>query len=306
MHAHLSATPLAMKNYFIYLPNRKAPDPWECIATSVGYSKIMPYRDYPPLRHPVDHHFTWANGRVLQAYQIIYISEGCGVFESESTTKRWRVGTGSVLLLFPGVWHRYAPDEKTGWAEHWIECCGSCFDRAREAGQIAPERAVLRVGFVPDLLLCYDRCHGFAQRLSAGSQALLSTMGIHILSLVLEAARLRRSLPVHGYDFVQSAQRLIMEKYQERMRMQEIASTLRVGYSRFRQAFKSRTGLSPKQYQLQARIQKAQDLLLNTAMSVKEISLVLGFDSPYHLSRQFKHQVGLAPRYWRQARRRKR
>jgi AraC-like DNA-binding protein len=41
-------------------------------------------------------------------------------------------------------------------------------------------------------------------------------------------------------------------------------------------------------------------------MSVKEISLVLGFDSPYHLSRQFKHQVGLAPRHWRQARRRKR
>jgi hypothetical protein len=80
-----------MKNYFIYLPNRKAPDPWECIATSVGYSKIMPCRDYPPLHHPVDHHFTWANGRVLQAYQIIYISEGCGVFESESTTKRLRV-----------------------------------------------------------------------------------------------------------------------------------------------------------------------------------------------------------------------
>jgi transcriptional regulator GlxA family with amidase domain len=71
-----------------------------------------------------------------------------------------------------------------------------------------------------------------------------------------------------------------MEKYQERMRMQEVATTLRVGYSRFRQAFKSRTGLSPKQYQLQARIQKAQDLLLNTPMSVKEISLVLGFDSP--------------------------
>jgi len=41
-------------------------------------------------------------------------------------------------------------------------------------------------------------------------------------------------------------------------------------------------------------------------MSVKEISLVLGFDSLYHLSRQFKHQVGLAPRHWRQARRRKR
>jgi AraC-like DNA-binding protein len=292
-----------MKNYFIYLPNRKLRDPWECVARSVGYSKIAPHQGYPPLRHPVDHHFSWANGRVLRAYQIIYIAEGRGVFESEGTAKRWRVGAGIVLLLFPGVWHRYAPDEKTGWAEHWIECNGGCFDRARESGQIAPEHPVLRVGFVPDLLLCYDRCHGLAQRLSAGSQTLLSTMGIHILSLVLEAARLRRSAPSPGDDFVQSAQRLIMEKYQERIRMQEVASTLRVGSSRFRRAFKSRTGLSPKQYQLQARIQKAQDLLLNTAMSVKEISLVLGFDSPYHLSRQFKHQVGLAPRYWRQHRR---
>ena len=103
-----------MKNYFIYLPNRKSHDPWECVSTSVGYSKIAPYHEYPPLRHPVDHHFTWANGRVLQAYQIIYISEGRGVFESESTNKRSRVGAGNVLLLFPGIWHRYAPDEKTG------------------------------------------------------------------------------------------------------------------------------------------------------------------------------------------------
>jgi AraC-like DNA-binding protein len=291
-----------MKNYFIYLPNRKSQDPWECVATSLGYSKIPPHHIYPPVRHPVDHHFTWANGRVLRAYQIIYISEGRGVFESEGISRRWRVGAGSVLILFPGIWHRYAPDQKTGWAEHWIECSGECFDRARGSGQIASDRPVLRIGFFPDLLLCFDRCHALAQRLSVGSQALLSTMGIHILSLVLDAARLRRGSHARENDFVLSAQRLILESYQERIRMQEVATTLHVGYSRFRQAFKSRTGLSPKQYQLQARIQKAQDLLLNTPMSVKEISLVLGFDSPYHLSRQFKHQVGLAPRYWRQDR----
>ena len=91
-----------MKNYFIYLPNRKSHDPWECAAISVGYSKIAPYHDYPPLRHPVDHHFTWANGRVLQAYQIIYISEGRGVFESESTNKRSRVGAGVSSSYSPG------------------------------------------------------------------------------------------------------------------------------------------------------------------------------------------------------------
>src|SRR5258708_19086537 len=109
-----------MKNYFIYLPNRKSHDPWECAATSVGYSKIAPYHDYPPLRHPVDHHFTWANGRVLQAYQIIYISEGRGVFESESTTKRSRVGAGRGLPPFPPGLDSYAPGGKNGLAGHWV------------------------------------------------------------------------------------------------------------------------------------------------------------------------------------------
>jgi AraC-like ligand binding domain len=30
------------------------------------------------------------------------------------------VDAGQVIFLFPGVWHRYRPDEKTGWDEHWV------------------------------------------------------------------------------------------------------------------------------------------------------------------------------------------
>ncbi len=53
-------------------------------------------------------------GRILQCYQIIFISEGSGVFESEHTHEPQAVKSGSVLILFPGVWHRYAPDRRYG------------------------------------------------------------------------------------------------------------------------------------------------------------------------------------------------
>ena len=81
--------------------------------------------------------------------------------------------------------------------------------------------------------------------------------------------------------------------------MQELARELNVGYSHFRQAFKERTGLSPKQYQTRTRIRKAQDFLANTSKSVKEIAEILGFDSPFHLSNQFKAHLGTAPQKWR-------
>src|SRR5258708_26624904 len=119
-----------MKNYFIYLPNRKSHDPWECAATSVGYSKIAPYHDYPPLRHPVDHHFTWANGRVLQTYQIIYISEGRGAFESERTAKRSRVGPGKLLPPIPRISRLFSPAAKTLRAAHRIQFQTAPFDHS--------------------------------------------------------------------------------------------------------------------------------------------------------------------------------
>ena len=102
-----------MKSYNAYLgiPGRQE-DPWECTATSVGYERVQPGSPYPPRRHPVDHHFDWDHGRVLSAYQLVYVVEGQGVFESEVSPKCHRIEAGTIMTLFPGVWHRYAPDPK--------------------------------------------------------------------------------------------------------------------------------------------------------------------------------------------------
>src|ERR1043165_3200892 len=109
-----------MKNYFIYLPDTLRDSPWGCTVTSVGYTKVPIGSDYPPQRHPDDHHFTWSRGRILQAHQILLISEGGGNFESSRPKRKERVAAGDVMVLFPGVWHRYAPDRKIGWVENWI------------------------------------------------------------------------------------------------------------------------------------------------------------------------------------------
>ncbi len=93
-----------MINYFIYLPNRPEQSPWECTATAIGHERVLPGSQYPPRRHPVDHHFTWEDGRVLHAYQILYITEGKGYFESGISHKRQQIDGGCIVILFPGIW----------------------------------------------------------------------------------------------------------------------------------------------------------------------------------------------------------
>jgi AraC-like DNA-binding protein len=293
-------TTVKVRSYYVYfgLPHR-GEDPWECTATSVGYERVRPGSPYPPRRHPVDHHFNWDQGRVLLAYQLVYITEGKGTFESEVSPERHDINAGMVVTLFPGVWHRYAPDPQTGWVEQWIECRGPAFDRAREVGLLRPERPVWHVGFPSELLQGFERCHALAQQRSAGVQSLLSTMGLHLLSLLPRAARKHRRAPRHIDQIVQQAQSLLAHRYHERFTVEQLARDLNVSYSSFRQAFKAQTGISPKQYQLQIRLDKAQDFLANTPKSVGEIAEILGFDSPFHLSKQFRDSIGLAPQIWR-------
>jgi AraC-like DNA-binding protein len=288
-----------MTNYFVYLPDRREQGPWECIATSVGCERVLPGSPYPPRRHPVDHHFTWENGRVLHAFQIVYVTEGKGYFESEISHRKQRVEGGSVLILFPGIWHRYSPDPQTGWVENWIECRGTSFDRAQAAKLLRPERSVLRVGLLPDLLQTFERCHALAQRRSAETQAMLSTMGLHLLSILQGTQGLYGNLRRQIDKRIQNAQLIIARRYHETIVVEQLARELHIGYSYFRQAFKAQIGLSPKQYQLQIRLHKAQDLLANTSKSIGEIAEILGFNTAYHLSSQFKQHVGLAPQIWR-------
>jgi transcriptional regulator GlxA family with amidase domain len=164
---------------------------------------------------------------------------------------------------------------------------------------LRPERAILRVGLLPDLLQCFERCHALAQRHSGGIQAMLSTMGLHILSILQGVPKSRRNLRRHIDERIQRAQLLIARRYHETIIVEQLARELHIGYSSFRQAFKAQTGLSPKQYQLQIRLQKAQEFLANTSKSVGEIAEILGFNTAYHLSNQFKKHVGLAPQIWR-------
>lgn len=290
-----------MKDYFVYLPPRRDAGPWHCVATGAGYARVPPGSSYPLRRHPVDHHFTWGRGRTLHRFQIIFIAEGRGVFACGGL-KEVRFGAGTLLLLFPEVWHRYAPDPRTGWVEHWIECGGPAFEQAMRDGVIGPRQAVLRAGQDADVLFAFDRIHTLAQRDALANQDPLSTLGLHLLSIVAGLRRRERGGEGAGDRMVQRALAVITSRCHERIQLPAIARELGVSYSRFRQAFTARVGRSPKQYHLDVRLQKAQELLAGTEKPIKEIAHILGFESAFHLSRQFKARTGRSPSQWRRRR----
>jgi AraC-like DNA-binding protein len=203
------------------------------------------------------------------------------------------------MVLFPGIWHRYRPTPETGWVEHWIECHGSVFDEAARIGLINPGHSLLKAGLTGDLNDCFERCHSLARVNAMANQDLLSTLGLHLLALLGHLRRSERGFTKAIDDVVQRAHTLIALRCQEPLDLPALAAELGVGYSNLRHSFMARVGISPRQHYLNTRLQKAQDLLINTAKSIKEIAEILGFESASHFSKQFKSRVGHSPNDWR-------
>ena len=163
-------------DFFRYLPVSKREKQWGLYVTAGGFNAIEPGSHYPHSGHPSSYSFSWEKGRVLQEYQILFITRGEGEFESKPSGEK-RIVAGSAILLFPGVWHRYRPVPNVGWNEYWISYNGSYVNRLAEHDFISQQDPVLRTGVDDILLHAYlrmlDRLRsepvGFAQFLAASA-----------------------------------------------------------------------------------------------------------------------------------------
>ena len=287
---------LVSKNYFAYLPENRLCAAWGCTVTALGHTRIRPGSSYPPQRHPDDHHFTWESGRIIDAFQIVQITRGHGIFESARTAGPQPVEAGGVFLLFPSIWHRYAPDSRAGWTENWVECRGPAFDTALASGALNPDRPVRSADRA--LENTFAEIHAWAMRDPLANQGVISALGLQLLALLLrEVAPDTRSSEA---ALIQRAMMLMLERSHEPLNMPRLARELNVGYTRFRELFRAHAHTSPKQYHLRIRLDRARDLLRNTDKPLKEIAQLLGFHSAFHFSYQFRATQGLSPRAWRE------
>ncbi|GGD81300.1 AraC family transcriptional regulator [Paenibacillus nasutitermitis] len=88
---------------------------------------------------------------------------------------------------------------------------------------------------------------------------------------------------------------IIHERYAEAITLESLSESLNYSIPHLSSYFKSRTGLSPIDYLIKVRIDKAAALLLDTDAALREIAAGVGYQDPYYLGRLFKKYKGLSP-----------
>ncbi len=91
----------------------------------------------------------------------------------------------------------------------------------------------------------------------------------------------------------------VQTHYAQQIPIEVLADVCFMSLTNFRRLFKTAMGCSPLQYITQVRIQKAQELLYTTELSVLDISLKTGFETLSTFNRHFLDIVGMPPMQWR-------
>jgi AraC-like DNA-binding protein len=83
--------------------------------------------------------------------------------------------------------------------------------------------------------------------------------------------------------------------YAEPLDLESLASTAGVSKYHFLRSFSAEYGQTPAQYVCHRRIERAQDLLRATNLTVTEICYLVGFSSLGSFSSKFRQLVGVSP-----------
>ncbi len=288
-----------MLNFYRYLPLSDQDEEWGLSVLNAGCTSIKPNQSYPYKEHPAHHYFNWENGRILNEFQLVYITCGEGIFESSSLEKTI-IKEGSVIFLFPGEWHRYKPSEDTGWDEYWVGFKGQIAENIFEGSFFSRKKPVQFIGFKEEIVALLIELMEQTKKEIPGYQPLISGAVLYILGkihAVCKQQKIQREDNVHL--IINKAIVLLRTRMDEQIAMQDIAAELQVSYAWFRKMFKLYTGMAPQQYLIQLKIEKAKLLLNNLNKSVKEIAYELNFEYPLNFSKLFKEKVGLSPGQYR-------
>ena len=87
-----------------------------------------------------------------------------------------------------------------------------------------------------------------------------------------------------------------------RVELVTLANLAGLSQSHYHRAFKASTGLAPYKWQLQARIERAKALLLDTCGSLEDVAEATGFADAVHFGRTFRKLTGATPSAWRRDR----
>jgi len=135
------------------------------------------------------------------------------------------------------------------------------------------------------------------------AESLAQTLILHLLKNYTVAGSLHETAASGGLPGfkLRRAQEFIGEHLEEDITLAEVAEAVGFSQFHFARAFRKSTGLTPQQYLVSQRINRAKELLTKGELPLVEVSIQAGFKNQSHFTTLFRKFTALTPKAFREA-----
>ncbi len=133
------------------------------------------------------------------------------------------------------------------------------------------------------------------------ADSLIQTLTLHLLKNYSNAKSISENLNggLSGYK-LRRVEEFINENLEEDLSLAEIAEVADLSQFHFARSFRKSTGLTPQNYLMKQRIERAKVLLAKDDLPIVEVSLRTGFKNQSHFTTLFRKFTKFTPKMWRE------
>jgi len=229
----------------------------------------------------------------MSTWSMIYVLRGAGWYDDD-TGRTHALGPGDCFVRLPGITHSTRLDPASRWLEAFIDLGPELWQALAGMQVLASAQPVWHWGLSQERA---ERFGSLRDDLERAHDRQLPALCLRLLGLALEA----QPVPADSAsdDAIERACLALTEQATSRVELRAWCRGQGLDYERFRKDFVARMGISPGQYRLRRRMDRACALLQSSQRSLAAISQELGYRSPYEFSAQFRLRMGIAPSRYR-------
>ncbi len=261
----------------------------------VGYQKINPGEKYPKEGFPDICLFQEHGGRYINEFQLLYIANGTGTFQDRGI--HYKLQKGDFMLIQPGFWHSYFPNENTGWEEYYIGFNGPILSQIAHELYKINDINLLSVNNTSFVLPLFQTILNIGKESTIDNQLILKALLTQLITNVRFALKTNHS---SKESLLFKTRQYIENNLSKKINIDDIANHLCVSNSWFRKEFLNETGVPPATFLGRIRLQTSKYILLSSNKSIKEIASECGFSTSEYFCKFFRDNTGMTPSEFRE------
>ncbi|TFE29435.1 helix-turn-helix transcriptional regulator [Cohnella luojiensis] len=243
-------------------------------------------------------------GPAIHDYYLIHtVLSGYGQFVIRD--KKYNCVKGDTFVIFPGELFFYQADEWQPWHYIWVAFVGHGAKGLLTSLGVTPEQPFISGCLHPKIPEIYRQLHDCFHSDYVPDLSNLEAGGwVRLLLRQLGAAKRQLEVvdPVRDNateHIIKQAIQFLSLQYTQSISIEHMSNMLGYHRTHLCKLFKQSTGVSPMQYLLKIRMQRAEALLA-TSMTVDQVASSVGYGDALYFSRKFRKWSGQSPSEYRQ------